>query len=112
MSTLSCIGERKDKGVYLLKQEYRVYKFTYALFSTLSKVNHLVEISQDFWLCLDPQFLSYIDIGTNQTVGPAIDKTHGDWGQSKLPLEDFQGVGTWLVAKTFNLGTSPYSEAC
>lgn len=41
-----------------------------------------------------------------------IDKIHSDWGQSKLALEDLQGARTYLISKTFTLGTSPFPDAC
>lgn len=51
-------------------------------------------------------------IGTNQTVSPLTDKTLCDWGQPKSMLEDLQGAETCLIPKTFDLRTSPYSDAC
>lgn len=71
------------------------------------------EIGQDHWVCLDPQTPYYTGIGTLQTVSPLTEKTHCDQGQPKVMSEDLQRAGTCLISfKTFNLSTSPYSDAC
>lgn len=54
----------------------------------------------------------FIGIGFNHTVSLLTDKTHCDWGHPKLTLMDVQGTGTCLISKTYNLGTSLYSDAC
>lgn len=48
---------------------------------------------------------------TNQTTSPLTDKIYCDWQQPKLMLENLQGDKICLISKTFNLGSSPYSDA-
>lgn len=51
-----------------------------------------------------------IGIGVKQTVSQLTDLTHYDQAQLKLKFEDLQRDKTYLISKTFNLGT--YSDDC
>lgn len=93
-----------------------------AMFRFLNKTS--LNMTQDCWLCLNPEPPYYTGIGANASVGDSdgqiknlsLNETHGPickWGHNpKLTLDNLQGQGTCIYPNDYSLSSSPYKGSC
>lgn len=93
-----------------------------AMFSFLNKTSP--NITQDCWLCLNPEPPYYTGVRANLTTGDKGSLIRNvslnvsreslcKWGENpKLTLDDLQGQGTCVYPANYPLTTSPFSQSC